>query len=205
MLHKFKADANVFIGELDELIKVPVIIRINEFSEDAAKKFATEFSTAQTTSQSIIPIIIDSSGGCVYSLFSMVDAIEKCPLPVATIVEGKAMSAAAALLASGTTGHRYISKRSTVMIHDVSSEGWPGRPEELKADAYEAERLNNVMYEILDTRSKKDSGYYWDLLKENGRADLYLSAEDALGHGLVDHIGVPSLITTVTVKHKLVF
>jgi len=205
MIHTFKADNSIVTSELEELIKAPVIIRVNDFSEDAATKFAVEFSIAQSTGQSIIPIVIDSSGGCVYCLFSMVDAIEKCSVPVATIVEGKALSAAAALLACGTKGHRYISKRSTVMIHDVSSDGWSGKSEDLKADAYETERLNNVMYDILDSGSGKDPGYFWNLVKENGRADLYLNAQDALSHGLVDSIGVPKLVTTVTVKHKLIF
>ena len=205
MIHSFKTNNNIIASELEELIKPPVIIRVNEFSEDAARKFAIEFSAAQSSGQDIIPIIIDSSGGCVYCLFSMVDAIEKCSMPVATIVEGKALSAAAALLASGTKGHRYISKRSAVMIHDVSSDGWSGRSEDIKADAYETERLNNIMYDILDTGAQKDSGYFWNLVKENGRADLYLSSESALKHGLVDNIGVPSLVTSVTVRHKLIF
>ena len=70
----------------------PVIIRVNKFDEDAASEFAAKIGLAHNTGQKIIPVVIDSYGGQVYSLMSMIAAIKASELPVATIVEGKAMS-----------------------------------------------------------------------------------------------------------------
>ena len=80
-----------------ELRKQPMMIRVNKFDEEAAKKFAMEMGQAHNTGQKIIPVIIDSYGGQVYSLMSMISAIKHAELPVATIVEGKAMSCGAVL------------------------------------------------------------------------------------------------------------
>ena len=74
-----------------ELKKSPIIIRVNDFNEDAAKKFQGEIAAAHNTGQKVIPVVIDSYGGEVYSLMSMISAIKNSELPIATIVEGKAM------------------------------------------------------------------------------------------------------------------
>ena len=84
-----------------ELRKNPVIVRVNKFDEDSAKKFSLELAQAHNTGQKVIPVVIDSYGGQVYSLMSMISAIKHSELPIATIVEGKAMSCGAVLLSCG--------------------------------------------------------------------------------------------------------
>ena len=124
-----------------ELQKSPVIIRVNKFTEDSVKDFQSKVALAHNTGQKVIPIIIDSYGGQVYSLLAMISAIKHSDLPVATIVEGKAMSCGALLFSFGEEGMRFMDPDATVMIHDVSSMGW-GKVEEIKADAKEVDRLN---------------------------------------------------------------
>ena len=51
-----------------ELRKNPVIITVNKFDEKSAKEFQQQLSLAHTTGQKIIPVVIDSHGGQVYSL-----------------------------------------------------------------------------------------------------------------------------------------
>ena len=69
-----------------ELRHNPVIIRVNKFDEESAKDFASQMSLAHNTGQSVIPVVIDSYGGQVYALMSMISAIKASELPVATIV-----------------------------------------------------------------------------------------------------------------------
>ena len=49
-----------------ELRNAPIIIRVNKFTEDSAKKFHNEMARAHSTGQKIIPVVIDSYGGQVY-------------------------------------------------------------------------------------------------------------------------------------------
>ena len=137
-----------------ELRKTPVIVRVNKFDEESAKNFAADVAQAHNTGQKIIPIVIDSYGGQVYSLMSMIAAIRDAELPVATIVEGKAMSCGAVLFSFGEEGLRFMDKDATVMIHDVSSMDF-GKIEELKAGAAEADRLNQKIYTPIQNGKQK--------------------------------------------------
>ena len=106
-----------------ELKNEPIIIRVNKFDEPTAKAFSGAVMRAQNTGQQILPVIIDSYGGQVYSLMSMISDIKHSKIPVATIVQGNAMSCGAILFSFGDEGHRYMDPDATLMIHDVSIDG----------------------------------------------------------------------------------
>ena len=84
---RWKFEKSSLIKEL-ELDKSPVVITVNKFDEDSAKEFKSKVALAHNTGQKVIPIVIDSYGGRVYSLMSMISAIKNSELPIATIVEG---------------------------------------------------------------------------------------------------------------------
>ena len=116
-----------FIADVSQHIKAvelrvdPVIIRVNKFDEESAKEFTDLMSRAQNTGQSVIPLVIDSYGGQVYSLMAMISAIKASRVPVATIIEGKAMSCGAILFSFGAEGKRYMDPDATLMIQDRKS------------------------------------------------------------------------------------
>jgi ATP-dependent Clp protease, protease subunit len=146
-------DPRILIDKVEENWDIPVYVTLSgDITEESAKKFREDFSQAENAArrskQEIIPIVIDSYGGSVYALLSMVDTIKNCPFTVATVVEGKAMSAGAILFSCGAEGHRYMAPNATIMIHDVSSFTW-GKQAELKAASAEAERLNKLIYGIM--------------------------------------------------------
>jgi ATP-dependent Clp protease protease subunit len=181
-----------------ELRKAPVIVKVNKFTEESAKRFHNEMAQAHNTGQKVIPIVIDSYGGQVYSLMSMISAIQAADLPVATIVEGKAMSCGAVLLTFGEDGLRFASPDATVMIHDVSSGGW-GKIEELKADVKEAERLDEKIFTMMARNCGKKDDYFKKKVFTKKHADWFMDAEEAKKHGLVNHLRVPKLNIKVEV------
>ena len=127
---------------------LPTIIRVRKFDDPAAKEFSNLMMRAQNTGQPVVPVIIDSYGGQVYSLMSMISDIRHSKVPVATIVQGKAMSCGAILFSFGEVGYRFMDPDATLMIHDVSSMDM-GKVEELKAGAAEADRLNQIVYKMM--------------------------------------------------------
>ena len=181
-----------------ELRRQPIIIRVNKFDEKSATDFATKMALAHNSGQQVIPIVIDSYGGQVYSLMSMVAAIEASDLPVATIVEGKAMSCGAVLLTFGEQGMRFAAPNATVMIHDVSS-GGHGKIEELKADVKEAERLDEKIFTMMARNCGKKDDYFKKKVFTKKHADWFMDAEEAKKHGLVNHLRVPKLNIKVEV------
>ncbi len=195
----FKANVSPLIKDL-ELKYEPVVIRVNKFDEEAAKDFCSAMSLAQNTGQTVIPVIIDSYGGQVYSLMAMISAVKASKVPVATIVEGKAMSCGAILFSFGAEGMRYMDPDATLMIHDVSSGSW-GKIEEMKTDVREAERLNKKVYEMMAKNCGKDPSYFLDIIHTKGHADWYLDIAEGQKHNLVNHARLPVLTATVDVKY----
>jgi ATP-dependent Clp protease protease subunit len=185
-----------------ELHSPPVIIRVNKFDEDAAEEFASDMNRARNSGQPVIPVIIDSYGGQVYSLLSMISEIKNCSIPVATIVESKAMSCGAVLFTFGTQGYRFMAEDATVMIHDVSS-GGRGKVEEVKASAAESERLDQKIYKMMSQNCGKKDDYFKKIVHKRGHADWFLDASDCKKHDLCNHIRVPSLDLKVSVNLSL--
>jgi len=180
-----------------ELRKNPVIVRVNKFDEKSAKEFHESVAQAHNTGQKVIPITIDSYGGQVYSLMSMISAIKHSELPVATIVEGKAMSCGAILFSFGADGLRFMDPDATLMIHDVSSME-RGKVEEIKASAEETERLNQIIYKMMARNCGKRDDYFLKLVHKKGHADWFLDSEEAKKHGLANQLRVPKLNITIT-------
>ena len=179
-------------GDITLKYKSPSIIYVNKFTEESAKEFLEAMINAQATGQSIIPIVIDSYGGEVYSLLKMIDVIRSSSVPVATVCMGKAMSCGAVLLTCGSEGHRYMAPTATVMIHDVASFAM-GKVEEIKADAKESDRLNKLIFKIMADNCGKEAGYFSKLVHEHGHADWFLDAEECKKHGMVNHLRIPKL------------
>lgn len=178
------------------------MIRVNKFDEDSARKFATEIAAAHNTGQDIIPIVIDSYGGQVYSLMSMISSIKDSQLPIATIVQGKAMSCGAVLFTFGEEGKRYADPNATIMIHDVSSMDW-GKVEELKAGAKEADRLNSKIYEMMAENCGHHKDYFMEIVDEKKHADWFMDAKEAKKHNLANHLRIPTMHIDVAVKMRV--
>jgi len=193
----WKSEVSPLVKEI-ELRKSPIIIRVNKFDEKAATEFAAKIAAAHSTGQKVIPVIIDSYGGEVYSLMSMIAAIRAAELPVATIVEGKAMSCGAVLLSFGEDGMRFADPDATVMIHDVSSGAW-GKVEELKADVAETDRLDEKIFTMMARNCGKKDDYFKKKVFNKKHADWFMDAQEAKKHGLVNHLRVPKLTIKVDV------
>ena len=203
MLKKIEVDPRIKVKNLADLIEQPIVIRLKKFNEEGTDKFSEDLSKAHETGQPLIPIVVDSYGGQVYSLLGMISEIQNCHLPVATIVESKAMSAGAILFGLGNDGLRYMAPHATIMVHEVSSFQY-GKVEDLKADVDETDRLNSYIFELLSKNCGKPKNYFLDIIHEKGHADWYLDAKEAKKHTLCNHIRLPSFSVKVSVDYRFV-
>jgi len=136
-------------------------------------------------SQAELPInlVIDSFGGCAFSALGIIDYMENLDVPVNTICRGKAMSAGALILASGT-GTRYATKRSTIMLHQGMGTT-SGKIGDLKSTADHYTKIDVMIGEILEEYTKKPAKW-WTYETAH---DKYFTAQDALEVGIIDEIG----------------
>lgn len=196
MRYTVNVDERVRVKDIDAACYMPIYIKFSgAFTEATANKFCEELEAAEDhctkAKQEILPIVIDSYGGEVYSLLAMVDMINACKVKVATIVEGKAMSCGAVLLTCGAEGYRFCAPSATVMIHEVSSMGW-GKNEEIKSNAAETDRLNEAILRMMAKNCGHKEDYFLELVHQKKHADWFLDANEALKHNLVNHVGIPS-------------
>jgi len=194
----WKSKVSPLIKEF-ELRKNPVIIRVNKFDETSAEEFTQKIALAHNTGQKVIPVIIDSYGGQVYSLLAMISAVKQSELPVAMIVEGKAMSCGAILFSCGEDGMRFMDPDATVMIHDVSS-FVGGKVEEMKASAEESERLNQKVYKMMARNTGRAEDYFIKKIHDKGHADWFLDAKECKRIGLANHLRLPMLNIRIDVN-----
>lgn len=203
MLHKINIDSKLVSKKLEELIRLPTVIRVNGFGEEDVKEFIESLRRAEEAKQDIVPIIINSYGGNVYSLLSMMDYIETCDKQIATIVEGKAMSAGAVLFSCGDEGSRYVSPNATIMIHEVSTFSW-GKVNDIEVSTKESKRLNGLILRKMAKNCGQPADYFINLIHERSHADWYLTPKQAKDHNLANHIGLPKFKIDVSVTMELV-
>ena len=128
-----------------------------------------------------IKLIINSFGGSVYDGLALYDAIRNAKSEVYTYGYGKIMSMAVSILIAGDK--RFISKSSTVMVHEIS-DFVVGQLQELKRAVKEAERLESLMLDFFVERTSNKDRKYWESLKN----DTYFTAEEAVKLGIADEI-----------------
>ena len=185
-------------------IKLPEVCRhvlVNKFTEDSFEQFVKDCSSILNLGQNFLPIVIDSYGGFVHTVLSMIDFLESCDTKVVTVCESKAMSCGAVLMSCGS--ERYMGANATIMVHDIAGSFW-GKNVELQNSVKESSRLDRKIYSLLDKNTNQPTGYWKSLVKENKYADLYLTPQKALNHKLITQIGIPHIETTFSVSCELV-
>ena len=129
-----------------------------------------------------INLIINSPGGDIYDMLGIIDYIDSLSVKINTICRGKALSAAAIILACGT-GSRMMSKRSTVMFHQSSS-FLSGKMSDISAYIDNIKTVETTVYDLLGSKTKKDTNWWRSQMK----SDLFLSPETLVEYGVIDQI-----------------
>jgi ATP-dependent Clp endopeptidase proteolytic subunit ClpP len=193
---KFEKDCRIKACYTD-LIDPPVIIKVNDFTEQTVSDFSIDLSNARNSGQDVIPIVIDSLGGIAHSAFAMGDLLSTVDKPVCTIVLGKAMSCGVYLAVRGSPGLRFIAPSACMMIHEVGLDNMGGPASMLVKESAEIKKLSDRMLMEIARSCKQKDDFFIDKLKENGNSDLYLTPKEACELGLVDKIKLPTFSVNV--------
>ena len=130
-----------------------------------------------------ISIYINSPGGSVTAGLAIYDTMQYVKCPVQTICLGQAASMGAFLLAGGSKGKRYALPSSRVMIHQPWG-GVEGQESDISVQAREIQRLK----ELTIQHFSEHTGTSADVVAADMERDFYMTAQDALNYGIVDHV-----------------
>ena len=128
-------------------------------------------------------LYINSPGGSVTAGMGIYDTMQYIKCDVSTIWVGMAASMGAFLLAGGAKGKRMILPNAEVMIHQPSG-GAQGQATEIQITAEWILRTKKNLAKILAENCNQPV----EKVMEDTERDHWMSAEQALEYGLVDHI-----------------
>jgi len=132
-----------------------------------------------------INIYINSPGGMVTAGLAVYDTMQYIKAPISTLCMGMAMSFGAVLLAAGTKGRRYMLPHARVMIHQpLIRGGLSGQATDIVIEAREMEKTKQRLTEIMSLHT----GQPVKKLLEDMERNKYMSAEESVKYGIVDHI-----------------
>ena len=128
-----------------------------------------------------IKLHINSYGGSVFAGLAAVDYIKNSKVPVHTIIDGCAASAAT--LMSCVAERRYMHKNACMLVHQLSGMMW-GKFQEMQDDMENSEMLMEKIKNIYRQHTKIPKKELDNILKH----DLWWEAEKCLEYGLVDEL-----------------
>ena len=129
-----------------------------------------------------ITVLLNSDGGDVYEALGIIDYIRNLPVKVNMVARGRAMSAAALMLAC-TTGTRAASKMTSIMVHEISTAN-QGKASDIRANADHLDELEELTFQLLAQYTKQDLEFW----RKQARKDFYMSADKAKEYGLIDTV-----------------
>ena len=124
---------------------------------------------------------INSFGGSVFAALSTIDTIKNLKIPVVSIIEGGAASAATMI--SVVCSHRIIFKSSYMLIHQLSSGCW-GKMNQLEDEMENLKKLMTRIKLIYKDHTKIEDDDLDTILKH----DLWWDSKKCKSTGLVDEI-----------------
>lgn len=130
-----------------------------------------------------ISLYINSPGGSVTAGMGIYDTMQYIKCDVSTICVGMAASMGAFLLSGGTKGKRYALPNAEIMIHQPLG-GAQGQATDMKIHADHIIRTRSKLNNIL----ANNTGKSLEIIERDTERDNFLTAEEALEYGLIDHI-----------------
>jgi ATP-dependent Clp endopeptidase proteolytic subunit ClpP len=133
---------------------------------------------------------INSNGGSLLDALSTIDTIKNSQIPIISIIEGAAASAAT--LISVVCSHRYATESSVMLIHQLTT-GCYGKYEEIKDDFENDTHLMNYIYNLYVKHTKLEL----EIIKNIMKRDIWLSSSKCLEYGFIDDLWTGPQVTII--------
>jgi len=156
-------------------------LHLNKELKTLESKLLTSQELLETECVAPIHLHISSYGGSVFAGFSSIDYILKSKVPVYTIIDGCAASAATMMSICGSK--RSMHEHAFMLIHQLSSMAW-GKYEELKDSMQNNDLLMDTIKNLYIEKTRIPKKELDEMLKR----DLWWNARTCLKYGLIDEI-----------------
>ena len=166
------------------LLKERVVFLVGPVNEVTANLIVAQLLFLESDNpDKDISFYINSPGGSVSDGLAIYDTMQFIKPAVSTLCIGQAASMGALLLAAGAKGKRSCLPNSRVMIHQPMG-GFQGQASDVEIHAREILNRKAKLNEIF----AKHTGQDLKAVERDTDRDNFLSAEQALGYGIVDKV-----------------
>lgn len=160
---------------------------IGEITDDTAAYICSEIRYLSRNSKGPLTLILNSPGGSISAGMAIYDTLNASGCEVTTVVEGMAASMAAFLATcAATKGRRFCQPNAEIMVHQPLG-GVQGQASDITIAADHINTTKRKMTKIFADSVNLEEAK----IKALTDRDTWLSAEDALKMGFVDHVGDP--------------
>lgn len=176
----------------------PRIRLIGEVTQEMAREFIKSVGLLKKRGEKMALIEISSPGGCLYSLFQMLNCMDSADMLFATYNSSHAYSAGGVLLAAGAKGARFVAPLSSTMLHPMSTGIAHQQIDDVVVQAGHDKELNDMLMDRLAkymNMSRLKLNKELQKPSEGGGATLWMTPARALEMGVADIIGIPTFFT----------
>ncbi|MBC7472567.1 MAG: ATP-dependent Clp protease proteolytic subunit [candidate division SR1 bacterium] len=178
--HDGERSMDLYSRLLDERI----ILLAEDFNDTMASIIVAQLLYLQSEDATKdITMYINSPGGSVVSMWSIIDTMNLIKPDVSTVCIGMAASAASLTLANGAKGKRFILPNAKVMIHQPSG-GAQGQASDIEITAKEILKTKEQLHKFMADKT----GQPIKKLEKDMDRDTFLDAQESLDYGIVDKI-----------------
>jgi ATP-dependent Clp protease protease subunit len=166
------------------LLKDRIVFLGSAINDEVANSVVAQMLFLQSEDpKASVHLYVNSPGGSITAGLAIYDTMQFIACDVATYCVGQAASMGAMLLAAGAPGKRNALPNSRIMIHQPMA-GMEGSAEDIMIHAKEfskiKERINGILI--------KHTGKPLEEIERDTDRDRFMSAEESLEYGLIDHI-----------------
>jgi ATP-dependent Clp protease protease subunit len=166
------------------LLDERIIMLTDDFNDDMAASIVAQLLfLASEDATKDITMYINSPGGSVASMWSIVDTMNLIKPDVSTICIGMAASCGSMTLVAGAKGKRYILPNAEVMIHQPSG-GAKGMASDIEIRAKHIQKTKKKLAQFMVDRT----GQTLKQIEKDMDRDTWFDAEESVKYGLVDKI-----------------
>jgi ATP-dependent Clp protease protease subunit len=170
---------------LDErLLRERIIWLEGEVRDENSNRIAKQLQVlAAEDPERDITLYINSPGGSITAGMVIYDTMQLIPNNVTTIAMGLAASMGQFLLCAGTTGKRYATPNTRIMMHQPLG-GIGGTASDIKIQAEQMLFIKKRMAELIASHS----GQTLEQIEKDSDRDRWFTADEARAYGLIDHV-----------------
>lgn len=183
-------------GDVDDIMSKKVVMQLYNFRDNSpfqmipAQVMMNGIQKTAYIKEELpldIRVVINSPGGSVLDMIAICDAMNLIQKTnkITTVGLGMVMSAAVPIIACGSLGHRWCGKNTRFMLHQMRG-GMFGSKFDFENHMEQMKVLDKIYFDYLLQKTKIDQKYVDKISKAD--EEFYLSAQEALDLGIVDHI-----------------